>query len=235
MEILARHLSSFIPGVLFAEDFDDEPVPSPCPPEPHPDLAPEHTPPEDIPRYSATELQDAVAIAREEGILAGRRETLAGLEAKRAVSLEQAARSLAEARDAASSRLEAECRRIASTALTMLTSFLPCLADRFAADQLRSTLAEIMASLVDEGPISIDLHPDLVATAEQTLGPWSQSGTEISLVASAALGRSDLRARWRNGSATRDVNAIRTMMAAALSEAGLLDEDVLVANARGEK
>ena len=218
----------FMPGVLFAEDFDEEP------PVASAGSGPAHAPqtettsiaPDERPRYSEIELTDATAIARDEGARIGHLAALEGVEAKRLVLVEHAVASLADARAAALATLEDECGRIAATALTLLLGFLPCIAERFAIEQVRSTLLDLVGTLVEPGRVTIALHPDLLADVEPALSASAAEGAVIALLPDAAMVRGDVAARWRNGCARRDTAALRRTMRDALAEAGLLDQAI---------
>ena len=216
-----------MPGVLFAEDFDEEP----CLAEPPPsnigtDIGTTSVASEDLPRHSDAELRDATAIARDDGFRAGRLAALDGIEAKRLVAIEQGLTSLGNARAAALAAVEDGCGRVAATTLTLLLGFLPCIAGRFAAEGIRSILLGLVESLVEADTITIAVHPDLLGDAEHTLAASRAGGVAVALVAEPAMARGDLSARWRNGRAKRDVAALKRQMQAALAEAGLLDSEI---------
>ena len=219
----------FMSGVLFAEDFDDEPLASTEVSGSAPAAEVETTPIawEERPRYSETELRDATAIARDDGFRMGTHAALEGVEAKRLAAIEHAVASLKDTGTAARAVMEDECGQIAATALTLLLGFLPCIAQHLALEQVRSTALSLVRTLVDVGSVTIAVHPDLLEDLEPALSSSDAQGIAITLLPDPAMARCDVAARWRDGHGRRDTALLRRTMRDALAEAGLLERSIV--------
>ncbi len=216
--------------VLFAEDFDDVapdrtvPGSGPLDAATRTEVEPSTMPEDERPRHSDQDLRDAVAIARDDGLRAGRDEAETSLLARQAALREAIRAALTTSRTEIRAAIDSECARIASAMLSMVTGFLPAIADRFANDQVRASLREMVGALADEDRLAIAVHPSLRSAVEDELARLAP------VMALTVLGRDDmasgdLRITWRNGSAERSRDDMRRFMARGLASVGLLAAD----------
>ena len=219
-----------LPHVLFAEDFDDvaceraAPGSGPLGAAIRTEAGPATLPEDERPRHSDQDLQDAVAVARDEGVRAGRDEAETSLLARQAASREAIRAALTASRTEIRAAIDAECARIASAMLSMVTGFLPAIADRFANDQVRASLREMVGTLVDEDRLAIAVHPSLRSAVEDELARLAPV-MALTVLDRDDMASGDVRITWRNGSAERSRDDMRRFMARGLASVGLLAAD----------
>lgn len=206
--------SRAIPGVLFAEDFDDEAV---ARAEAEPEAAPAAPAPPHV--YDADDLAAARESGRDEGRAAARAELEAAAEAERNALLSAIARALdAQTRDA-SAAAESAIHAIGEAIFAVLGACLPALAARHGEAEVQRAIRMIVKPLLDEPELVVTVGPRWAALATAELATLATSRAEIRVEASAAFGPADVAVRWQHGEAGRDTRAIRRRVLALLRNA----------------
>jgi flagellar assembly protein FliH len=207
-----------IPGVLFAEDFDqvEQSLPDPDP-TPEPEVI--------EPTYTAADI----AAAREQGFLDGHAEatTAAATSDQTAIrnALAAIARQLEAARDESAAIADASADAVARLLLQTLATLFPALCARHGEAELTAVLRVVLPALTAEPAITVRANPhNAPALAREIARLDPDLVARIQLVPTDALARGGVRIAWRHGTAVRDAAALWAQVADVLGQAGLLPE-----------
>ena len=205
-------------GVLYAEDFDDEAVPTGNPAEPAPE-------PEFIePTFTAEELEQARAEAK----AVGRAEAERGLTASRLQMLSTIAAAMTETRASAQAHAESMAEEMARCILSALRICLPSLCSRHGAPELRALSQFVLPLLADEPHITIRVSPHMIPVLQDEVGALDfEIRDRIKLVPVEAMAPGDMRINWTDGAAIRDTGRAIAAIEQALAQLGLLEPSTL--------
>lgn len=213
-----------IPGVLFAEDFDEaEAGPSTIehggeagagrPPR---EAEPEPEPPP--PLFGASELAAAEQRAHASGYAEGLQAGAESAEANRVALLAGIRQSLADSAKERDALLRTQIDEIAHALLAVVTACLPVLCERHGRADLLEALHTLLPPLVGEPELHLTIHPDQEAVVAADLAGVLGKDTHLRIETSRSMGRGDAVLRWRSGDAVRDTRALRRRVVALLRQ-----------------
>ena len=195
---------------LFAEDFDRRPLPI------------EAAEPEVIePSFTLAEVDSFREEAWHQGHLRGREDAATErLEALRSV-LTTVAQWLetkaAELDQVATAHADAIVRVLFSA----IEAVFPSLSTRLGQTEIAAVMRTILPCLHLESGILVRLHPDLVEPMTDEVRRLGHELVQrVEIIPDAAVGRSDVRINWRDGSAVRDTAGLWKSVCEALESAG---------------
>ena len=192
-------------GVLFIEDFDEEPAPTQPSPDPVLEMAPIN--------YTAEDIE----IARQEGRLLGAEEARTDHEATQSAlcnaALGAIGEGLANARADAAQMAEACAREIAAAMLSLLGAALPATAARLAPQEIGALLTAVLPPLSHTPGVRVRVHPDMLEAISAQLSAYDG----VFAQADATLAPPDVAITWQDGHARRDWAAIWGKLAIALA------------------
>lgn len=172
------------------------------------------------PSFSEDELNAARAVARAEGVAAGRAEQAAENEARLAQSLEQVADRLAALRDqlaADEQRLRADAaalgHAIARRLCEALTAQLPLA-------EMTALVGDCLSDLRDEPRVIIHVADSLLGEARgrfETLAADMAFPGQVVVLADRRLAPGDVSIDWTNGGILRDGAALAEAVASAVN------------------
>ncbi len=202
-----------LPGVLFAEDFD-EPPRRPAPPAPPPE-------PEEIePVYSLADLERAHA----DGVLAGRAEAQSDQARALANAIAAIGAQLQDAGPAAARVAEAAAEALAQMLLAMLSAALPTLCRRHGEAEARAVMAAVLPALSGLPRVHVRAHPSIMDGLAAELRSLAPEVAEVAVLsASDTMLPGDIRLSWQDGSAVRDTAGLLAEIDGILGEIGLRD------------
>jgi flagellar assembly protein FliH len=207
-----------VAGVLYAEDFDDEPMVDGATADPAPE-------PEFIePTFTAEELEQA----RAEGKAAGRAEAERGLIASRLQMLSTIASEMTAARESAEADAESLAEMMARCILGALKACLPSLCNRHGAAEVAAVSRVVLPLLVDEPRITVRVHPHMIPVLTEEVGALDfEIAERVKLVPVETMAPGDLRINWQDGVAKRDTGSAIAAIDDALTQLGLLEPSTL--------
>ncbi len=229
-------------GVLYAEDFDDDPLAAPVSAKApawrratdmpaaeagasrqEPAQGPAE--PEAVePTFTAAEL-DA---ARAEGREAGRVEAERGLAASRAAMVGLLASGLSEVQGSARGVAEAAAEGVARCLLSMMAACLPALCERHGAAELQALARAVLPALVDEPRITVRVHPYMQAAMQAEVAALDiELAERVQLLPTEMVAPGDARISWADGAVVRDAARARRAVEDALAALGLFDPTLL--------
>ena len=196
---------------LFAEDFDTPPPPAPAAPGSAPPL------------FTAEELAASRAEAWREGQEAGLAAAREAEAAATAAALAMIATELRAARAELALGAEQTAENLACLLAAALASALPALCARHGEAEIRAVAAEILPSLTQEPNIRVLVPPQHITALQAEIATLDHELAEhVRLIATPALGPSDITIRWHHGEAVRDAAELWDQIAAILAPHGLL-------------
>ncbi len=192
-------------GVLFIEDFDEEPAP------PQPAI---EAPPEPAPIvYTAEDME----MARQEGRLLGAEEARTDHEAMQSAlcnaALAAIGDGLASGRADAARVAETRAQDIAAAVLALLGAALPATASRLATQEIDALLEALLPPLSHAPGVRVRVHPDMLEAISARLSAYDG----VSAHADAAMAPSDVAIVWQDGQARRDWAALWAQITTALT------------------
>lgn len=197
-------------AALFAEDFDQT-----SEAEQEPEVIP--------PVFTAAELDEARADARNEGRDAGFVEATARHEAALGQAAESLAAQLAAIHADIRQHAEYHAMMVARLLLDTLAALFPALCARHGPEEARALCNAVLPGILDEPRITFSAHPawaPLLAQHVEELDPQLAARTKIVTAESMVPG--DVRIVWSHGSASRDAAGLWQRVADILVEAGVL-------------
>ena len=197
-------------GILYAEDFGEDPPP----PAPGPEAWTEPAPP------PITEAD--IAAARERAVAAAEAVWADGVEERRTQALEALAAGLAEARQEAQHQAEAVADGLVRTALAMLAGVLPELSRGHGDAEVAALLRHVLPVLAPATPVVVRVHGGLVAALRDELDRMGEDVAGAVEVRAANLPPGDTRLSWEGGSLHRDSAALCAAVTDGLAQLGLL-------------
>ena len=198
--------------LLFDDDFDLPPAPSP-PPEP-----------EIIePVFTAAELE----AAREEAAREAREAALAEAGATSRGAAREALASIAAAMTAASEEAAALAEETASSLAGLLlacfAAAFPALSARHGPEEAAAVVRQVLPALHREPKVTIRVNPRLAGFVVAEIEASDPDlAARVRIVPTEAMAVGDTRIAWDNGAATRDTKAVWERIESILSPAGLL-------------
>lgn len=211
-------MASRFVGILYAEDFDDDPElppPADLPPMPEPEPAP--------PSFTLADLEAAQRIARTEAVQAARAEWERSALHDRTQSLAAIASAVGEARQEARVLADAVADGTARTMLSMLAVLLPDLCARHGGAEVRTLLRHLLPTLTQQPRIAVRIAPAVLDGVREDLALLDEELVAAIELTAAPLAPGDARVTWTDGSLVRDQAAIRLAITAALTELGLME------------
>ena len=211
LDRLVRATLSPAAGILYAEDFDEEPAP----PEPAPDPDPV---------YTGADVEEA----RLQGTDAGRAEATASAELaelqSRSAALAGIVSGLNELAQGVATELERSTAELSRTVLSLLHAALPSLMESTAGREVSGLLSRVLPGLHAERTVTVRISPHLADRVGADLDALDEEHrNRIVLVPTDALLPGDLRVSWHDGSLLRDTGAIHRATRAILATAGQLE------------
>jgi flagellar biosynthesis/type III secretory pathway protein FliH len=198
-------------GALFAEDFDTPPPAAPAAPASAPAM------------FTAEDLAAARAAAWREGQEAGLALARDGAATATGAALATIAAELPAARAALAAGAEQTAENLARLLAAALAAALPALCARHGEAEIRAVAAEILPSLTHEPNIRVLVAPEHMAALQAEIATLDHELAEhVRLIATPALGPSDITIRWHHGEAVRDAAELWDQIAATLTLHGLL-------------
>jgi flagellar assembly protein FliH len=216
-------MASRFVGILYAEDFDDDPEPLPPADLPR---APEPAPPP--PSFTLEDLEAAQRIARTEAVQAARTEWERSALHDRTQSLAAIASAVAGAQEEARTLADVVAEGLARTILSVLAGLLPELCARHGNTEVRALLRHLLPTLTQQPRIAVRVAPAMLNGVREDLALLDEDlAAAVELIA-APLTPGDARVTWTDGSLVRDQAAIRHAITSALTELGLLEPVAVV-------
>jgi flagellar biosynthesis/type III secretory pathway protein FliH len=161
-------------------------------------------------------LRAVAAAAREDGFAAGRASMTQEAAQRASESLAHIANSLAASRQASAEIAAEASRGVARVALAMLDAALPGLAAQQSAALVADFAERLRPALAFLPEAHLHVAPSLIEDVRALVGDLA-----VTLVPDAGLAPGDARAAWQGGGAEFDLAKRRSMIAEALSAAGL--------------
>jgi len=209
-------MASRFVGILYAEDFDDDPEPLPPADLPR---APEPPPPS----FTLEDLDAAQRMARTEAVQAARAEWERSALHDRTQSLAAIASAVADAQGEARTLADATAEGLARTMLSVLAGLLPELCAQHGPTEARALLRHLLPTLGQQPRIAVRIAPAVLDGVREDLALLDEDlAAAVELIA-APLTPGDARVTWTDGSLVRDQAAIRHALTSALAELGLLE------------
>lgn len=205
-------------GILYAEDFDDDPELPPAaglPPLPEPEPPP--------PNFTLADLEAAQRIASTEAVQAARAEWERSALHDRTQSLAAIASAVTEAQQEARVLADAVADGTARTILSMLAGLLPDLCAQHGGAEVRALLRHLLPTLTQQPRIVVRIAPSVLDGVREDLALLDEDLVAAVELTAAPLTPGDARITWTDGSLVRDQAAIRLAVTAALTELGLLE------------
>ena len=207
-------------GILYAEDFDDDPELRPAadlPPIPEPAPAPAPA------SFTLANLEAAQRIARTEAVQAARAEWERSALHDRTQSLAAIASAVTGVQQEARILADAVADGTARTMLSVLAGLLPELCVQHGGAEVRALLRHLLPTLTQQPRIAVRVAPAVLDGVREDLALLDEDlAAAVELIA-APLTPGDARVTWTDGSLSRDQAAIRHAITAALTELGLLE------------
>lgn len=172
------------------------------------------------PSFSEDELNAARAVARAEGVAAGRAEQAAENEARLAQSLEQVADRLAALRDqlaADEQRLRADAAALGHAIARRLCEALTA---RLPLAEMTALVGDCLSDLRDEPRVIIHVADSLLGEARgrfETLAADMAFPGQVVVLADRRLAPGDVSIDWTNGGILRDGAALAEAVASAVN------------------
>ncbi len=211
-------MASRFVGILYAEDFDDDPELPPAadlPPVPEPAPAP--------PSFTLADLEAAQRIARTEAVQAARAEWERSALHDRTQSLAAIASAMTGVQGEARVLADAVAEGSARTILSVLAGLLPELCARHGGAEVRALLRHLLPTLGQQPRIVVRVAPAVLDGVREDLALLDEDLAASVELNAAPLTPGDARVTWADGSLNRDEAAIRHAITAALTELGLLE------------
>lgn len=215
---MADGMASRFVGILYAEDFDDDPELPPAsglPPAPEPEPAPAS--------FTMADLEAAQRIARTEAVQAARTEWERSALHDRTQSLAAIASAVAGAQQEARTLADAVADGTARTVLSVLAGLLPELCAQHGGAEVRALLRHLLPTLAQQPRIAVRVAPAVLDGVREDLALLDEDLAAAVQLTAAPLSPGDARVTWTDGSVVRDQAAIRSAITAALTELGLLE------------
>lgn len=210
-------MASRFVGILYAEDFDDDPEPLPPADLPR---APEPPPPP--PSFTLEDLEAAQRIARTEAVQAARAEWERSALHDRTQSLAAIASAMAGAQGEARTLADAAAEGLACTMLSVLAGLLPELCAQHGPAEARALLRHLLPTLGQQTRVVVRIAPAVLDGVREDLALLDEDLAAVVELIAAPLTPGDARVTWTDGSLVRDQAAIRHAITSALTELGLL-------------
>ena len=208
---LARAALSPACGILYAEDFDDEP-PAP-PPLPEPD-----------PVFSAAELDEARLQAAD----TARAEVFASAELaalqSRSVALADVASELRRLSGDVAAEVERSSVELSYAVMSLLCAALPSLMESTAGREVSGLLGRLLPGLHAEKQVTVRVSPQVAdRIGADLLALDEDARSRVVLVPTDALLPGDLRVSWHEGRLVRDTGEIHRAAQAILAAASQME------------
>ena len=211
-------MASRFVGILYAEDFDDDPELSPpadLPSIPEPAPAP--------PSFTLADLEAAQRIARTEAVQAARVEWERSALHDRTQSLAAIASAVTGVQQEARVLADTVADGTTRTILSVLAGLLPELCTQHGGAEVRALLRHLLPTLTQQPRIVVRVAPAVLDGVRQDLALLDEDLAAAVELTAAPLTPGDARVPWTDGSLNRDQAAIRHAVTAALTELGLLE------------
>ncbi len=205
-------------GILYAEDFDDDPELPPAA-----DLPPAQEPTPAPPSFTMADLEAAQRMARDEAVQAARAEWERSALHDRTQSLAAIASAVAGAQQEARALADAVADGTARTMLSVLAGLLPELCAQHGGAEVRSLLRHLLPTLGQQPRIAVRVAPAVLDGVREDLALLDEDLAAAVQLTAAPLAPGDARVTWTDGSMVRDQTAIRSAITTALAELGLLE------------
>lgn len=207
-------------GILYAEDFDELPLP-PAPPAPQ------------APGITQAELDGAIAMARAEAVHDARMDWQRGALQAQADALMAIAQALTNAEEDARAMAESVAEGLARTILSITVGLLPAACARHGPNELRAVLRRLLPTLAQQPRVVVRLSPAVLEDVRADLTQLDEDLAAAVILTPATLAPGDARVTWTDGALIRDTAAMRAAVTAALTGLGLLEliEDRSLAHA----
>ena len=213
-------MASRFVGILYAEDFDDDPeLPLPA----GQPRAPEPAAP---PSFTMADLEAAQRLAGTEAVQAAQAEWERSALHDRTRSLAAIASAVAGAQGEARILADAAADGMARTMLSMLAGLLPDLCAQHGGAEVRALLRHLLPTLAQQTRIAVRVAPAVLDAVREDLALLDEDLAAVVELTAAPLTPGDARVTWTDGSLVRDQAAIRGAIAAALAELGLIESVV---------
>ncbi len=199
-------------GILYIEDFDDEPSPEPdpAPPEPAP------------PSFTAAELDAAREAGRQEGLSAALADAQLVQAELQAAATQSVADGLAAARTGLKALADAHAGELSRTVLAVLVACVPEVMRCHAIVELQAMTAALAPGLACEPELRVRAHPGLAdGVREMLIGVLPADTCVLAVCADATLAEGDVQVAWQGGRAKRDCAAVWSQVRTALEPLGL--------------
>jgi len=185
------------------------------PPEPEPEAPPEPPPPPPEPTFTLAELQQQVAMARQQGMEAGRAEgrKQAEVDAERALAdaLNRIDAHLVQLINAEAQGRAKRAEDTVRLSLALVRKLFPAYVRRHGLAEVEGTIAAFLTELSDEPKLIFRVHEiwldQLKDKVEGMAARHGFAGT-VTVIADPRCGELDCRADWGDGGAERDVRAL---------------------------
>ena len=210
-DTLVRAALSPACGILYAEDFDDEP------PAPEQAVAPE-------PLFTAAELEEARLQAAD----TARMEAMASSELaalhSRSVALADVAGGLNQLVQGIAAEVERSTVELSRAVMSLLCVALPSLMESAAGREVSGLLHRVLPGLHAEKQVTVRVSPHMAErVGADLLALDEEHRSRVVLVPTDALQPGDLRVSWHEGRLVRDTAAIHRAAQAILEAAGQLE------------
>jgi flagellar assembly protein FliH len=203
----------FIPGVLYAEDFDlpDRPASE------QEKASPVASPVILEPTFSLTELQRAAEHALEEGRALERRTTEAMIDTRRLDALCQIGEALRTGKAQCVEAVTVNAVATARAVLAAVAALLPALAASQALPEVRTLVELLLPAMENEPRLQIRIHPDLIAALRNDLESAAiVESITLDWVGVEAMKPGDVLVKWEGGLMVRDTRSICNQILAIL-------------------
>lgn len=201
--------SSGVLGILYAEDFGEEPAP-PAEPEPEPAPAP--------PPITEADVAEACRGA----VAAAEAEWAQGAAERRTLAFQALAAGLAAARQDAVRQAEEAADALARAVLSTVAGVLPHMCRAHGDAEVAALVRELLPLLAPRGRVVVRAHPGVLPALGGDLQRLPESVAENVELRPANLPPGDARLSWEGGSLDRDAAAICAAVTESLAGLGLL-------------
>lgn len=209
---LVRAALSPASGILYAEDFDDDPAPPPGP----------AAPPE--PLFTATELEAARAGAADEARHGAMRSAEVLALDRRGAALSGIAEGLQKLGGEVGEEVSRQTEELSRAVMSMMVAALPSLMAGTARREVSDLLGRLLPGLHAEKQVAVRINPHLMEAIGTDLAGLDEACRQrIVLVPTDALAPGDLRVSWHEGRLVRDTAAIHRAAQDILHAAGWME------------
>lgn len=195
-------------GILYAEDFGEDPAP--------PDSGPEmEAAPPPI-------TQADVDAACRNAVAAAEADWARGVAERRTVALQYMAAGMDALRREAASHAEAAADALVRAALAAVTGALPHLCRAHGPAEVAALVRDVLPSLAARGRVVVRAHAATLPLLEDDLRALPDGVSDTVELRGANIAPGDVRLSWESGDLVRDSQALCTAMMDGLARLGLL-------------